>query len=44
MPTDNFDTQKQTFNLQIKKLLEDNAVEFAGEANTIVINNDIKDS
>lgn len=40
----NFDTQKQTFNLQIKKLLEDNAVEFAGEANTIVINNDIKDS
>lgn len=38
-----FDTLKQTINLQIKKLLEDNAVEFAGEANTIVINNDIKE-
>ena len=39
-----FDTQKQTFNLQIKKLLEDNEVEFFGEANTIVRNNDIGES
>lgn len=37
-----FDSIKQNINLQIKKLLEDNAIEFAGEANTIVINNDIK--
>jgi MscS family membrane protein len=36
-----FDTLKQTINLQIKKLLEDNAIEFSGDANTIVINNDI---
>ncbi len=39
-----FDTIKQTINLQVKKLLEDNTVEFSGEANTIVINNDIKES
>ena len=39
-----FDTIKQNINLQIKKLLEDNAIEFAGEANTIVINNDIKET
>lgn len=38
-----FDTIKQKINLQIKKLLEDNAIEFAGEANTIVINNDVKE-
>lgn len=34
-----FDTLKQTINLQIKKLLEDNGVEFSGEPNTIVANN-----
>lgn len=39
-----YDTLKQTINLHIKKLLEGNNVEFSGEANTIVINNDIKDS
>ena len=39
-----FDTIKQTINLQIKKLLENNAIEFAGEANTIIINNDVKES
>jgi MscS family membrane protein len=38
-----FDTLKQTINLQIKKLLEDNAVEFAGEPSTIVINNERKE-
>lgn len=38
-----FDTLKQTINLQIKKLLEESAIEFAGEANTIVINNDMKE-
>ena len=44
IPLREFDTIKQTINLQIKKLLEDNAIEFAGEANTIVINNDIKEN
>ena len=34
-----FDTVKQTINIQIKKLLEENAIEFAGESNTIIINN-----
>ena len=34
-----FDTLKQTINLQIKKLLEDNTVEFSGEPITIVNNN-----
>ncbi|MEO5891984.1 MAG: mechanosensitive ion channel domain-containing protein [Ferruginibacter sp.] len=43
-PLVEFDTLKQSVNLQIKKLLEDNAVEFSGEANTIVINNDIKEN
>lgn len=37
-----FDTLKQTINLQTKKLLEDNGVEFSGEPGTIVINNDRK--
>lgn len=37
-----FDTIKQTINLQIKKLLEDNAIEFSGEATSPVINNDVK--
>ena len=40
MPMEDFDTLKQTINLQIKKLLEENSVEFSGEANTIVINSD----
>jgi MscS family membrane protein len=34
-----FDTLKQTINLQIKKLLEDNTVEFSGEPITIANNN-----
>lgn len=44
VPLNEFDTLKQTVNLQIKKLLEDNAIEFAGEGNTIVINNDAKEN
>ncbi len=36
-----FDALKQAINFQIKKLLEENTVEFAGEANTIIINNDV---
>lgn len=39
-----FDTLKQHISLQIKKLLEDNTVEFSGEANTIIINNDFKEN
>lgn len=39
-----FDAIKQTISLQVKKLLEDNTVEFSGEANTIVINNDLKEN
>ncbi|MEP7144833.1 MAG: mechanosensitive ion channel domain-containing protein [Ferruginibacter sp.] len=44
IPLSEFDTLKQTINLQIKKLLEGNEVEFAGETNIIVINNDIKEN
>lgn len=39
-----FDTIKQTINLQIKKILEGNEVVFAGEANMIVITNDVKEN
>ena len=34
-----FDTLKQTINLQIKKLLEDNTAEFFGEPAVMVSNN-----
>jgi MscS family membrane protein len=44
IPLNEFDALKQSINLQIKKLLEENEVEFAGEANMIVINNDIKEN
>lgn len=44
IPLVEFDTIKQSTNLEIKKILEVNGVEFAGEANTIVINNDIKEN
>lgn len=39
-----FDSIKQQINIQIKRLLEANTVEFSGEANTIVINNDTRES
>ena len=39
-----FDTTKQNIQLQIKKLLEENTVEFSGEANTIVINNESREN
>ncbi len=38
-----FDTLKQSINFEIKKLLEESEISFAGEANTIIINNDIKE-
>ncbi|MES2430441.1 MAG: mechanosensitive ion channel domain-containing protein [Bacteroidota bacterium] len=41
--TNEFDTLKQTVNFEIKKLLEENEINFAGEANTIIINNDLKE-
>ena len=44
IPLNEFDTIKQTINLDIKKILESNEVVFAGEANTIVINNEVKES
>jgi MscS family membrane protein len=40
IPQEEFDTLKQTINLQVKKLVEENNVEFSGEANTIIISND----
>ena len=43
IPLNEFDTMKQTFILQIKKLLEENDIELTREANTIIINNDIKE-
>ena len=39
-----FDTTKQNIQLKIKKLLEENTVEFSGEANTIVINNESREN
>ena len=39
IPLPEFDTIKEHIHLQIKKILESNEVVFAGEANTIVINN-----
>jgi len=39
IPVQEFDIIKENINLQIKKVMENNAVVFAGEANTIVINN-----
>ncbi len=39
-----FNAIKQTINLQIKKLLEDNGVEFIGEANMVVFNTEMKES
>ncbi len=39
-----FDTVKQSINLEIKKLLEGNNVDFSGDTNTIVINNDLKEN
>jgi len=44
LPIEEFDKLKQTINLQIKKLLEENSVEFSGEANTIVINSDAREN
>ncbi|MGG9971028.1 mechanosensitive ion channel family protein [Ferruginibacter sp. SUN002] len=40
---DEFDTLKQTINFEIKKMLEENEINFAGEVNTIAINNDIRE-
>lgn len=42
IPMDEFDTIKQQINLQVKTLLEENEIGFAGEANTLVITNDSK--
>ena len=39
-----FDEIKQTVNFNIKKILEEKDIELAGEANTIIINNDIKEN
>jgi MscS family membrane protein len=39
IPVREFDEIKENINLEIKKILEKNEVLFAGEANTIVINN-----
>ena len=44
IPLADFDLLKQDISLQVKKQLESNAIEFAGEANTIVINNDIREN
>ena len=38
-----FDLLKQVINIRIKKILETNGIEFGGEANTIVINNEMKE-
>jgi MscS family membrane protein len=43
IPMEEFDTLRQTINLEIKKLLEENSVEFSGEANTIIISNDVRE-
>ncbi|MEP7110309.1 MAG: mechanosensitive ion channel family protein [Ferruginibacter sp.] len=42
IPLNEFDILKQTINLQIKNLLEEQDVEFAGETNAFVINSDDK--
>jgi MscS family membrane protein len=39
-----FDTLKQAINVSVKKLLEEQDIEFASDANTIVINNDVKEN
>ena len=44
IPLGEFDILKQVINLQVKKLLEENNVEFSGEARTIVISNDTRES
>ena len=44
IPLPEFDAIKEHIHLQIKKILESNEVVFAGEANTIVINNEIKEN
>ncbi|MEO6722304.1 MAG: mechanosensitive ion channel domain-containing protein [Ferruginibacter sp.] len=44
IPMEEFDILKQTINLQVKKLLEENDVEFSGEARTIVISNDAREN
>jgi len=39
-----FDSLKQTINIRVKKLLEEEEIEFAGEASRIVIDKETKDN